>query len=161
MKSDLFLIDTSVYTNILGISGFDQDKTKVQQDFKEYIEADAEFLLPISTIWETGNHIAHVSGGEKRKNLAEIFKNDVINALKGETPYTPTHFPETTELINWLEKFPLSAQKSKSENKEKKEGMSWGDHSIIQEWTALHEKYKKERHVTIWSLDADLKGYSV
>jgi hypothetical protein len=69
----VILIDTSVYLNILKVPGFDQQQQTVHADFRQYLSGNARFLLPMATIWETGNHIAHLGDGRLRRQHALRF----------------------------------------------------------------------------------------
>ncbi|WP_449220585.1 hypothetical protein [Tistrella mobilis] len=153
----VILIDTSVYLNILKVPGFDQQQQTVHADFRQYLSGNARFLLPMATIWETGNHIAHLGDGRLRRQHALRFIEDVRGALSGDAPYTATHFPERDEFLNWLTDFPDHAQRNKSDDRTS-EGTSLADLSLIKEWQRLCTLDPRAR-VVIWSLDRDLLGY--
>lgn len=153
----IVLIDTSIYLNIVAIPGYDQQRSAVLADFRRKIDAHCHLLLPMATIWETGNHIARLANGGVRRQHAGRFVENVRGALLGEAPYTATHFPERDEFLKWLADFPDHAQRNKSEDKIR-EGTSLADLSLIKEWErtcALHSRAR----VMIWSLDRDLEGY--
>jgi hypothetical protein len=155
--SAIVLLDTSVYLNVLDVDGFNQDRSMVLAEFKRKIEDEDSFLLPMATIWETGNHIAHLPDGGGRRRFASALVQDVRSALTGETPYRPTHFPEREEFLSWLDSFPDFAQRSKSARKPN-EGGSLADLSIIKEWDRTCRLHAMSR-VLIWALDSDLMGY--
>jgi hypothetical protein len=155
--SAIILIDTSVYLNVLDVSGFNQDRKTVLQDFSTFIQSNSHFLLPLATIWETGNHIAHLSSGSSRRTFAIKLVTDIGNALNGNSPYRPTHFPDREEFLGWLRDFPEYAKRNKSDDKPN-EGTSLADLSIIKEWERTCSKNPMSR-VCIWSLDQDLSGY--
>jgi hypothetical protein len=50
-------------------------------NFKNYAESGYIFLLPMATIIETGNHIAHNGNGDVRRQTAERFVKEVKAAL--------------------------------------------------------------------------------
>ena len=58
-------------------------------DFRELIKArDVNTLiLPLATIIETGNHIAHISNGDERRKRATIFAQYLEKTAKGEAPW--------------------------------------------------------------------------
>jgi hypothetical protein len=155
--SAIVLLDTSVYLNILDVPSFNQDREGILAEFRRKIEREDHFLLPMATIWETGNHIADLGNGGLRFRFGQRLVQDVRRAIRGETPYRPTHFPEREEFLEWLNEFPDYVQRSKSPRKTR-EGVSLTDLSIIKEWERTRSLHAMSR-VLIWSLDSDLAGY--
>lgn len=155
--SAIILLDTSVYLNILNIPGRSQDRENIIQQFREDIKNGASFLLPMATIWETGSHISRLKDGRLRREYAVKLVDNVQQAILGETPYSPTCFPSQEIFVEWLQDFPETAMRNKSEKKTT-EGGSLADHSIIKEWEQT-QKLHPSKKVKIWSLDSDLSGY--
>jgi len=156
--SEIVLLDTSVYLNVLNVPGWNQDRTDVLDEFAIRVNNEDIFLLPMATIWETGNHIADLPTGGRRRQFALILVNDVTKALNGEAPYRPTHFPDREEFIGWLREFPDYAKRNKSAKKTR-EGVSLADLSIIKEWQRTCTLHPMSQ-VLIWSLDSDLSVYN-
>lgn len=154
--SSVCLIDTSVFLNILNVPKCNQDRSSVLHDFKLYSETSCIFLLPMATIIETGNHIAQNGDGNIRRQTAQRFIEQVKAAFKGEAPWKPSQFPQTEEILSWIDQFPELAGKNKAPNKQ--EGTSFGDLSIIQEFHKACNRFPMTE-VFIWSLDGDLKTY--
>lgn len=75
--SAIVLLDTSVYLNVLDVDGFNQDRSTVLDGFERRIRTGDNFLLPMATIWETGNHIAHLLDGGRRRRFALALVQDV------------------------------------------------------------------------------------
>ena len=146
--TDIVLLDTSVYLNVLDVTGFNQSRDAVLDEFRLSIESGCTFLLPLACVWEAGKHIAQVSDGQRRRQFAEVLVTDVKSAFGGNAPYSPTHFPKRDEFEQWLDGFPESAT----------QGKSLADHSLIQEWQRNCD-LNPARRVRIWSLDTDLAGY--
>jgi len=155
--SAIILLDTSVYLNVLDVPGNNQDRDDVLTEFGVRVEDGDYFLLPMATIWETGNHIADLTTGGDRRRFAQKLVDDVKNALDGQSPYRATYFPEREEFLLWLNDFPNHAMKNKSAQKTT-EGVSLADMSIIKEWERTCAKHSMSR-VLIWSLDSDLTAY--
>lgn len=155
--STIVLLDTSVYLNVLDVPGFNQDKDEVFAAFETAIRNSDYFLLPLATVWETGNHIAALGDGQTRRRYAERLLDDVTKAFNGQAPYQATHFPDRNEFLAWLADFPDMAMRNKSARKQR-EGTSLADLSIIKEWQRSCERHSMSR-VRIWSLDSDLAGY--
>jgi hypothetical protein len=143
--------------NVLDVPAFNQDRKTILYDFKKYINGRCSFILPMATIWETGNHIADLAAGGNRFKYSQKFVQDVTNALSGNTPYTATHFPDREEFLNWLSDYPEYAKTNKSST-HRREGTSLSDLSIIKEWENMKKK-TAQRRVLIWSLDTDLQAY--
>jgi len=157
IMSAIILLDTSVYLNVLDVPRFNQDRSNVLGSFKRSIQAGDYFLLPLATVWETGNHIADLDTGQTRRIYADKFVDDVTKAFQGETPYRVTHFPDRDEFLRWLGNFPQFVMRSKSFKKQR-EGISLADLSIIKEWERNCELHPMTR-VRVWSLDEDLACY--
>jgi hypothetical protein len=155
--SDIVLLDTSVYLNVLDVPSWNQDRNTVLTDFANCVSNGDYFLLPLAAVWEAGNHIADLQDGGLRRQYAQKLLTDVKKALQGETPYQATYFPEREEFLCWLEEFPGYAEKNKT-IKKIREGISLADLSIIKEWERVCARHSMSR-VRIWSLDSDLSAY--
>lgn len=155
--ADIVLLDTSVFLNVLDMPGFNQDKSHVLDEFERRVEQEDHFLLPMATIWETGNHVARLPDGRTRRAYAEKLVDVVCDAFKGEAPFRPTYFPESAVFLAWLKEFPEHAQRSKS-NSKTREGVSFADLSIIKECERTRALHPMSR-VIIWSLDSDLAAW--
>ncbi len=143
------LVDTSVFCNILRVPGYDQDYDQVMQGLEHYIRTRVHLLLPVATILETGNHIAHLKNGQVRRQTAVNFVKAVRDALDEQAPWTVSRpLLDPKDLRDYLAQFPDAAMR----------GISLGDFSIIQEYARLC-KLHRERYIFIWSLDKDLGGY--
>ena len=155
--SAVCLIDTSIFLNLMDVPGRNQDKAAVIASFREYVELNTTFILPMATILETGNHIAQSGDGRVRRATAERFVTEVKWAFRGEAPWRPSQFPDTEEMLGWIDRFPDAAMRNKSATKPN-EGTSFGDLSIIQEYEKCRHLHSA-REVFIWSLDQDLKAF--
>ena len=80
------IVDTSVLLNVLDVPDFNQDRDTVLDRFGKLVDAGANFLLPLGTVLETGNHIADTRDGQRRRRHATLFADQVRKALKGEAP---------------------------------------------------------------------------
>lgn len=155
--SAIVLLDTSVYLNVLNVPGFNQDRADIFSEFERAIRDEERFLLPLASVWETGNHIADLVDGQTRRRFGQKLLEDVAKAFVGEVPYRATHFPDRDEFLRWLGDFPDMVMRNKSDRK-LREGVSLADLSIIKEWGRNCTLHPMSR-VRIWSLDSDLAGY--
>ena len=154
--SSICLIDTSIFLNLLNVPKCNQDRALVMGDYEIYAQSGCTFLLPMATIIETGNHIAQNGDGTIRRKTALRFVKEVKAALKGESPWSLTQFPNTAEILLWIDNFPDLAGKNKAPDKY--EGTSFGDLSIIEEFNKSCRRFPMSE-VFIWSLDSDLSSY--
>lgn len=142
------IIDTSVFCNILGVPNRSQQKDDTLLELEKLIRRGTTLLLPMATIYETGNHIAQNGDGRVRRQKAEQFVDQVRAAFSGDAPWTPTPLHDVRQMLTWLEEFPDWV----------KDGSGFGDLSIQQiyaEQCLLHQA----RRVYIWSYDAHLRAY--
>lgn len=153
--SSICLIDTSVFTNLLNVPGRNQDKAKVIQAYREYAELGCKFILPIATIFETGNHISQNGDGRIRRATAQRFITEVKAAFDGSAPWSPAEIPTEQEILLWLEDFPQRAGENKSSDKPN-EGTSLGDLTIIKEFDKCCSRFSMSE-IFVWSLDSDLQ----
>lgn len=80
-------IDTSVLTNLLMVPGKDQQVAKARQDFEEYKSQKVLMILPVTTMVETGNHIAQLSNGHDRRKCATKFRDLLLQCIAEESPW--------------------------------------------------------------------------
>ena len=147
-KPNIWIVDTSVFLNVLDVPIFNQNRAQILALFEQRIQAGDSFLLPFTTILESGNHIAQLNDGNQRRRFSIQFSNMVLQSLAGEAPWKPLGFPTEELLKEWLPDFPDEAVRS----------VGLGDHMIIKQWEnqcVLFGAYA----VRIWSLDQDLQGY--
>lgn len=62
-KPVIWIVDTSVFLNVLDVPHFNQKRGEVLADFERRINNKDTFLLPITSVIETGNHIARFNNG--------------------------------------------------------------------------------------------------
>lgn len=85
--SEIVLLDTSVYLNVLDVPGFNQRRDDVLNAFAGRVQNSDYFLLPMATIWETGDHIADLTDGHRRRHFAQVLVEQVRAAFNNEAPY--------------------------------------------------------------------------
>lgn len=148
----IVLVDTSVFCEIVPVPGRSQSRDEILEQLEEHIQNEATLLLPIATILETGNHIAHINDGRQRRVTAEQYVQLVQQALgniEGPAPWTvpqPLLAPE--DLQRYLNEFPDHAMRE----------IGLGDLSIINEYERQCQLHQLRR-VFIWSLDDHLSAY--
>lgn len=147
--SSICIIDTSVFCNILNVPTKSQQHTETMIQFEQHIKSGYTLLLPMATIYETGNHIAQNGDGRIRRANAQLFVEHVQGAFSGQAPWTPTPFDNSEEFSTWLSKSPDHAMS----------GLGLGDLSIIQVFEQQCQLHP-HRHVFIWTYDDHLRAYN-
>lgn len=145
---DVVIIDTTVLLSVLDIPQRNQNRSAVLAEFDALVDGGASILLPMAVVFETGNHIARLPNGGRRRHHAEHFCDQVRMALKGVALWALVPLPEPADLAQWQDEFPGHAMR--------KTGM--GNLSIIKAWEAARTRHPNRR-VRIWSLDVDLQSY--
>lgn len=140
--SAICIVDTSVFCNLLRVPNRDQRHTEALNDLKSYVENGYTLLLPLATIYETGNHIANNGSGQQRRAAAKRFVDQVEKAIRGENPFSPTHMHQVDEVLTWLHTFPDEAMR----------GIGLVDLSLIQIFNQQCQMHRSRR-VFIWSYD--------
>ncbi|MCI5144462.1 MAG: hypothetical protein D3923_02800 [Candidatus Electrothrix sp. AR3] len=87
------IVDTSIFCNVLDIPHKSGERKRVLEEFKELLEKSTTLLLPMATVYETGNHIAQIKIGDKRRHFAKIFVEQVKKAISGEAPWQVMQVP--------------------------------------------------------------------
>lgn len=146
--SDVVIVDTSVFLNVLDVPAFNQNRDEILDQFERLLGAGNSLLLPMAAVFETGDHITDLRDGRLRRQYAERFRAQVHKALNGEAPWTLIPLPESDQLSGWLEGFPDHAMR----------GVGLSDLSIIKAWEAACARHQARR-VRIWSLDRKLQRY--
>ena len=146
--SSIVLIDTSVLLNVLDVPGRNQNRAEVLGLLEEKIDSEDHLFIPLATIIETGNHLAHLPGsGGLRRTYADRFVSTVQEAINNQAPWRLMALPDVEHVLNWLSDFPDSAMRQ----------VGMGDQSIKKDWEELCRKYSMSR-VLVWSVDGDLSG---
>jgi len=145
-------IDTSIVMNLLEIPNMCAEAAVVKDEFKTAVAAKETMILPMSTIIESGNHIAHITDGTVRREKAIQFQTFLEKTARDVAPWKLYGLEMRKEdLLALAEDFPEYALKME---------MGIGDMSIIR----FYERYKKEvpaiGRIMIWSKDKHLMGYS-
>lgn len=145
-------IDTSILLNILDVPDRNQNKDEVIEEFKSLIEGRTETLiLPLATIIETGNHIAHIGNGSIRREKANLLSQFLLRTANGEAPWE-YYGKELSadDLIHIANNFPDMAMAQCT---------GIGDLSIIRAFEKYKETVPAIGTIMIWSIDVHLQSY--
>lgn len=78
-------IDTSVLCELIRVPGKNQQAEAVRGEFGQRIDDGERFVLPITAVIETGNHIAQADG--PRREAAQRLVALLRSAMADETPF--------------------------------------------------------------------------
>lgn len=151
----VYFIDTSVLDNLLAIPHKCQAKEQAKIDFAERQSENAKFILPITAVIETGNHIAQLPQGDVRRNIAEKFSQMLELTAHQQAPWILHDFQWNKEFITELvsrHRAGLSMVDMMTQQ------VGGGDLCILTE----RELYKRATGITaeVWTYDAALNAYS-
>lgn len=143
-------IDTSVMLNLLEVPKMCSDVEKVKLQWKQNLESNDVLIMPFATIVETGNHIAHISDGNKRRKIARKFGEFLRKTAKGEAPWKLYGVKNTKEELLYLA--------DNIEDFATRE-IGIGDMSIVYAYERYIEETPGVGTIMIWSTDTHLQGY--
>lgn len=145
-------IDTSVMLNLLGVPEMCENAEEVKEQWKKNLAAEDVLIMPTATIIETGNHIAHIANGNKRREIAGKFGEFLRKTAEGEAPwqlYSVKNLKdELLYLANNIENFATQE-------------VGIGDISIIYAYQHYIEETPAIGAIMIWSTDKHLQGYQM
>jgi hypothetical protein len=149
-------IDTSVLCNLLAVPGrISLPVKEIQQEFVARFDAGTRFVLPITTIVETGNFIAQCTGD--RRGAAQRFC-DALRAAASRTP--PWLIAETAWDSQFITELLAGNGTSTSMvDHFTHKTLGSGDLTILVE----RDRYAAGRaldSVEVWTLDSKLDAYA-
>ena len=156
--SEVVFIDTSILVNLLDVQGKNADRRKVVAAFLAGQANGATFVLPVTTIIETGNHIAQVHGpGDARRACAERLVAALENALIAAPPWVLTGEVWDHALVRAT----VSGSTTRPDAISLlTQGVGTGDIGILAEAEAYRRRLPSATPVRIWTLDDGLAAYA-
>lgn len=156
MRKKILIIDTSILTVWLQIPGFETAGSNNQWNYAKIVDklkseekVDTCFVLPIATIIETGNHIAHIKQGDVYA-LVNRFADLLELVAQNQTPWTLF----TTQAELWTPEHLMELANQWRQTGVMK--LSLGDASIVK---VAHYYQLMQYNVEIFTGDAQLKSY--
>lgn len=148
--SNVHFIDTSVLVELLNIPKMNDRHAQAQAEYEALAAKGDVFVLPVAVLVETGNHIAHISDGTMRYQIAVQFSALVQKAVNSGDNWNtvPSISPDTLESI--MKQFPVRAQSQ----------TGFGDISIIEQFNDYWKNRQPIGEMRIWAFDGHLKGYA-
>ena len=111
MSLQYTILDTSVFDELLNVPHWAHQHNTIFEDFEKRIKNGEKFVIPIATIIETGNHIAHSKKGDSTYKCAKDFVNYVRKSLNNVEPFLYLPFFDKDSLEQWLDTYPNNAKK--------------------------------------------------
>lgn len=153
---EVIFIDTSILCNIVPVPGFNQDQEEVRAEMKELVEKKAKFILPITAVIETGNHIAQLAGGNDRRESAERFSEILRLVVEHKAPWSLVD-------VKWGENFLRDLLQGAVDTQESlvdlaTRGVGLGDLCILTE--RMRYEQRTQLRATIWTFDQALAAHN-
>ncbi|MCT4594360.1 MAG: hypothetical protein N4A57_08855 [Anaeromicrobium sp.] len=148
---NVHFIDTSVLVNILDIPNRNSHREVVLKEYEGLKNSQTDtLLLPLATIIETGNHIAHIRDGNIRRSKGKAMAQMLKDMANGVAPWDYYEGEITRDdLLYFSKNFPDMAMK----------GTGIGDLSIVSAYNKYKESVPAIGFIRIWSLDGHLAAY--
>lgn len=149
MSGTIVFIDTSVLCNLLRVHGKDQRSDEIAREMGKRVREGQVFVLPVTAVIETGNHIAQASGYryEAASRLADYLRLIVqqkapwvLHEMEWDIPFLHRFLEGAGSGSDW----PALAAR----------GVGAGDLCIAAEVQRYRDRVGD--HVSVWSLDDDL-----
>lgn len=154
MKRVVFL-DTSIVCNLVPVPGFDQDSAEVTEEMSTRMKSGTQFILPITAVIETGNHIAQLPKGDARRKAADRFSTILTMVISNRSPWVLHDIAWNTA---FLQSFLDGAETGSSYVQHALNGVGAGDLCILTE----RQQYQSRSHLAaeIWTLDHGLNAHN-
>lgn len=147
-------IDTCILMEILQVPKKMTSYNKEVLEEYEQLSSDANqtFVLPISVLIETGNHINHIkkNNSEKERCISQFL--GILEAInQDEIPWKLINYKHQERLPHIIDHYKSHAKK----------GMGLGDVYILEEYNTYITEIPnlKGTRIRIWTLDKHLNGY--
>ena len=148
-------IDTSILCNLVPVPGYDQQREEVAEEMRRRLDNGEEFILPITSVIETGNHIAQLASGGARRQAATKLDGLLRFICAGEAPWVLHDIAwDRSFLQNLLD----GADTMTTYVEHAQAGVGTGDLCILTERQAFSERSRIP--ASIWTLDGGLSAHA-
>jgi hypothetical protein len=152
----VWLVDTSILRELLNVPGKASKNEEVKNELAKRAKAGDRFVITITAIIETGNHICNSKQGDRR-GAAERFHAMLTAVRNGILPFRLNEVDWNAHFLDCL-----LAGDSTEEQLVDLVGngrFGTGDISILVERDLLRSRSNLD-NVRIWTLEAELVAYS-
>jgi predicted nucleic acid-binding protein len=151
----VIFIDTTVLAALLRVPGRDENAAELQNEFKQLQADGAKFVIPMTSIIETGNLIAN-GPGDRRAAAGRLA--EAIEAARSQSP------PWTIRDVSWDDRFLAALLDGDSTGSDMVTNlgngiMGNGDLAILVE----RDRFRQESafgDIRVWSTDGHLRAHS-
>lgn len=150
VKMNVRFIDTSIMLNLLGVPGRCKDREAVVEEWQRVLENKETLVMPIATIIETGNHIAHINDGKIRRTITLKFQEYLKKTAESKAPWQLYGNGLDVDEIRYLADHMEDFTKYK---------VGIGDLTIIYAYKKYIEEQPAIGTIMIWSTDEHLASY--
>lgn len=147
-------IDTSVLCNLVPVPGYDQHRAQIVKEMGHRLDNGVEFILPITTVIETGNHIAQLDSGRARRQAATKLDAFLRLICAGQSPW---YLHDVAWGKDFLQTMVDGADTSTSYIEHAQAGLGAGDLCILNERQAFSQRSRIP--ASIWTLDEGLSAW--
>lgn len=146
----VIFVDTSVMVNLLNVPRRNEHHLEAINEYDRLTKLEnAVFILPVATMVETGNHIAHISDGNSRFLIGQKFANLIKSAISMEECWATASEIPPNVLDTGLDIFLQTVSG----------GEGFGDATIIAQFEEYWTKQQPIGTMRIWSFDSHLQGF--
>ncbi len=149
----LTFIDTSILCNLVPVPGYDQQRAEVAGEMSDRLRAGEEFILPITSVIETGNHIAQLGSGGARRQAATRLDAMLRMICAGQAPWV---LHDVAWNRDFLQQLLDGADTQTSYIEHAQSGVGAGDLCILTERQSFTERSRIP--AAIWTLDQGLSA---
>lgn len=143
-------IDTSIMLNLLEVPGRCAEKEQVKEEWRSILEKKEILIMPVATIIETGNHIAHIADGRSRRSITLKFQEYLRKTAESRAPWQLYGEGLTIEEIQYLAEHMEEFTRNQ---------IGIGDMTIIYAYQKYIEEQPAIGTIMIWSADDHLAAY--
>jgi hypothetical protein len=155
--SGVTFIDTSVLCELLQVPGKNQQSSVIRDELELRVSLGERFVIPITAVIETGNHIAHASGD--RYAAAQRLCDLIRNVIGGDSSFLLHQFSWDGAFLDKLCSGDSTSQSLVQWAAAAEMGA--GDIAILVERDRFVARSALPRHqVTIWTLEATMGAYA-
>lgn len=149
----IFVLDTSYLCELYRVPGSCRADLPTLIEERIRMQAEGRFYVPLGCLYELCDHIADVSDGGRRRDIASKVVSDVETSLKDALPWLIGSAVDVEdELLRLLRAFSEYSFRLQ---------LSLTDSTVISEAKRLKQKYSDSLgyQVHIWTTDQTLKAY--
>jgi hypothetical protein len=151
--SEIVFVDTTVLLNLLRVPGnFTDDVAEAdERELARIVDAGGQLVLPVTTVIETGNAVAQVSGDRHR--CIERYLAVLRGAVSPNPPWIAAGFTNVSLIVRLLEDEPNRLEDLMTA------GVGAGDAAILAEIRELRGRVPSATPIRIWTHDVGLSAY--